>query len=85
MQIAHTRPGGCTYLLERATQESLLLLLSELTTRVEALPDNIFDDEPRRKKVQTQVAGIKAVVDTPIEAVLEIFLQVCLCMTSLTL
>lgn len=54
------------------------MLLRELTTVVEALPDNILDDEPGRKKVQTQVASIKTIVDTPIEAVLEIFFQVCL-------
>lgn len=61
------------------------MLLRELTTDVEALPDNILDDEPGRKKVQTQVASIKTVVNTPIEAVLEIFFQVCFAHFSCTM
>ena len=59
------------------SRESLLLLLRDLTADVEALPENIFDDEPGRKNVQRQVASMKAAVETPVEVVLEILLQVC--------
>ena len=58
------------------SKESLLTALHALTVSVEALPQDVFEDGPGRRKVQEQIASIKAAVDTPIEAAFEIMFQV---------
>ncbi|KAL8823155.1 MAG: hypothetical protein Q9191_006124 [Dirinaria sp. TL-2023a] len=58
------------------TKESLKARLSELIASVEALPADVFSDEPLRNRVQQQISGLQAALGTPLEAVFDIFLQV---------
>ena len=58
------------------TKEALKARLAELIASVENLPDDVFSDELARTKVQGQISGLKTAVDTPLESVFEICLQV---------
>ena len=60
------------------TKESLKALLADLVASVDALPADIFSDEPTRKRVQEQISGLRAAVDTPPETIFNICLQVSL-------
>ncbi|KAL8738332.1 MAG: hypothetical protein Q9181_000875 [Wetmoreana brouardii] len=57
------------------TKASLKACLTELTASIEALPEDVFSDAKGRQKVQTQIAGLKAAVDTPLESVNDMCFQ----------
>jgi len=62
--------------MSATTKASLTARLAELTASVEALPEDVFSDVIARNQVQSHVANIKAVVDTPLESVFEMCFQV---------
>ena len=64
--------------MNATTKKALQARLTQLTASVEALPEDIFSDEQARNQVQGQISGLKAAVDTPLETVFDILLQVCL-------
>ncbi len=63
-------------IMSATTKASLTARLAELTASVEALPEDVFSDVIARNQVQSHVANIKAVVDTPLESVFEMCFQV---------
>ena len=70
--------GHFSITMNATTKETLQAHLIQLTASVEALPEDIFSDEQARNQVQGQLSGLKAAVDTPLETVFDILLQVCL-------
>ena len=70
--------GHFSITMNATTKKALQARLTQLTASVEALPEDIFSDEQARNQVQGQISGLKAAIDTPLETVFDILLQVCL-------